>query len=188
MLMTSAEDAPDYHHVVEHPMDLSTILAELENHKYTKLSDVKDFFQLMFDKCFAYNPFRSVSDIYMEGCNFQRAFSTVWSKKDDWIKAQVTILPNLTVQGPVDDSIGKLTHDDEQTTINNQTDNVIREDGGASDSDRHPVKRSRRVLSKNETPSDIVAVGLPTQRWSRCKRIACKRLSHDVRLPRCSPA
>ena len=74
--MTSAEDAPDYHHVVEHPMDLSTILAELENHKYTKLSDVKDYFQLMFDNCFAYNPSRSVSDIYTKGPSTTPLLST----------------------------------------------------------------------------------------------------------------
>jgi len=46
--------------------DSHIILAELQNNKCPKLSDVKDCFQLMFDNCYAYNPSRSVFDVYME--------------------------------------------------------------------------------------------------------------------------
>jgi len=61
----------------------------------------------------------------------------------------------------VDDSSEKVIDDDKQVTVNNQTDDVTLEDGGASESDRHLVRRSRHVVSKDETPSNIVGVGLP---------------------------
>jgi len=152
----NVDDAPDYHDVVEHPMDLSTILKDLEHNKYTQLSDVKASFDLMFNNCFLYNPSRSVSDVYMKGWNFQRAFWTAWAKKDHWINAHAAQLSESSEEDEEVTDSKNFLHDDEQTTDSNETDGVTEEDGGTSGSNLPPIRRSSRVLRQNEVNSNTI--------------------------------
>lgn len=151
-----AHDAPDYHDVIKHPMDLSTILKELESGKYTDLSDVKASFSLMFSNCSLYNPSTSVSGVYLKGCSFRRAFHTLWDKKTSWIKAQAAKLSDSSEEGLVDGNSENVLHDDEHLAIHNEDDGVIQEDDGTSRRDRTPVRRSRRTSRKNELTNNNI--------------------------------
>ena len=120
----------------------------------------------------------------MKRRDFQRAFSTTGSKNDNCMKAQVTRLPKLSLHDPIGDSSEKAPHDDEQNNDNNRADDVTQEDIGSFESDCHPVRRSRRVFSRNETPSNIVDVGL---RRSLASVLAMMFAYPGVRQPTASP-
>jgi len=46
----------DYLEVVKYPMDLSTLQRKMKGEHYTKVEDVLDDVQLIWDNCKAYNP------------------------------------------------------------------------------------------------------------------------------------
>ncbi|XP_030381020.1 SWR1 complex bromodomain subunit bdf1-like [Scaptodrosophila lebanonensis] len=46
---------PDYHNVVKHPMDLSTIKKRLDNNYYWQADEALEDFQLMFENCMLFN-------------------------------------------------------------------------------------------------------------------------------------
>ena len=162
----NVDDVPDYHDVVERPMDLSTILKDLERNKYTQLSDVKASFDLMFNNCFLYNPSRSVSDVYMKGWNFQRAFWTAWSKKDHWINAHAAQLSESSEEDEESINSKNFLQDDEQATDDNESDGVTHEDDGTPESDRPAVRRSSRVLRQNEVTGNNI-IGKP---WKAARK------------------
>lgn len=162
----NVDDAPNYHDVVERPMDLSTILAELESHRYTRLSDVKDSFELMFKNCFLYNPSRSVSDVYMKGCNFQRAFTTAWSKRKEWIKARAAQLSESPEEDVEVEDIKNFLHDDCQMEDTGQNDGVTHEDDGTPGIGGPSVRRSGRILRQNEVTGNTT-IGKP---WKAARK------------------
>jgi hypothetical protein len=133
-----ADDASDYHTIIEHPMDLSTMLQELESGKYTKVSDVEESFDQMFSNCYRYNA--SSKTVYQRAYNFERAFRREWDKKNDWIEAQAA-RSNDSSEDVADDSSEGILHDtsdDEQMEDANETDEGTQESDESSDDDLRP--------------------------------------------------
>lgn len=46
----------DYPSIVKHPMDLSTISKKFKEERYSKVEEILDDIQLIWDNCKAYNP------------------------------------------------------------------------------------------------------------------------------------
>jgi hypothetical protein len=46
----------DYPTIIKHPMDLTTVLRRLKEEKYTRVEEVLDDLQLIWDNCKTYNP------------------------------------------------------------------------------------------------------------------------------------
>lgn len=46
---------PDYHRIIDHPMDLGTIKKRLENYYYASASECIQDFNTMFTNCYVYN-------------------------------------------------------------------------------------------------------------------------------------
>lgn len=63
---------PDYHAVVKHPMDLSTIRKRLHNKYYWQASEALEDFKLIFDNCLLYN--LEGSPVYQAGKLLMEAF------------------------------------------------------------------------------------------------------------------
>ena len=51
-----AQNLPDYHQIITHPMDLGTIKQKMNNREYRKPQEFADDVRLMFTNCFKYNP------------------------------------------------------------------------------------------------------------------------------------
>ncbi|CAO3593425.1 unnamed protein product [Absidia cylindrospora] len=51
-----ALNIPDYHTIITHPMDISTIERKLTNHQYDSAEDFENDIRLMFNNCYRYNP------------------------------------------------------------------------------------------------------------------------------------
>ncbi|CAL8069744.1 unnamed protein product [Calicophoron daubneyi] len=51
----TSELAPDYHLIIDHPMDFSTMRTKIHQSKYTKISEFEADYKLMLDNCFQYN-------------------------------------------------------------------------------------------------------------------------------------
>jgi hypothetical protein len=149
------DDAPDYHKIIKHPMDLSTMLQKLEDGKYTKIKEVKRSFQRMFANCFKYNPRRN--EVYKDGIEFRMAFKKIWSSKDDWIEARATKSSNSSDQDMPDESCGRILYDtsdaDEMEDIN-ESDEDTQDDDESSEDDLPPVRRRRQVSYKDWSTGD----------------------------------
>ncbi|XP_043656358.1 bromodomain-containing protein 2 [Drosophila teissieri] len=65
---------PDYHAVVKHPMDLSTIRKRLHNNYYWQASEALEDFKLIFENCMMYN--LEGSPVYQAGKDLKEAFNT----------------------------------------------------------------------------------------------------------------
>jgi hypothetical protein len=152
------DDAPDYHTIIKHPMDLSTMLQDLENGKFTKISEIKRSFKQMFANCFKYNPRRN--EVYKDGMEFRMAFKKVWSGKDDWIEAQVTKSSDSSNQDMLDGCSGRILHDasdeDEIEDING-SDEGTGENDESSEDDLPPVRRRRQVSYKDWSTDDGIS-------------------------------
>ena len=48
-------NAPDYYTIIENPMDISTIRKKMKEEKYTRVNQVLDDIELMWDNAFKYN-------------------------------------------------------------------------------------------------------------------------------------
>ena len=48
-------EAPDYYHIIKHPMDLSTIEKKLHDHVYPTVSDLVEDMKLMINNCYTFN-------------------------------------------------------------------------------------------------------------------------------------
>ncbi|CAN0247416.1 unnamed protein product [Lampetra planeri] len=46
----------DYHDIIKHPMDLSTVKVKLDNREYAAAHEFADDMRLMFSNCYKYNP------------------------------------------------------------------------------------------------------------------------------------
>ena len=46
----------DYPNVIKYPMDLSTLSKKFKEEKYTKVEEILDDIQLIWDNCKTYNP------------------------------------------------------------------------------------------------------------------------------------
>ncbi len=51
----------DYLNIIKYPMDLNTANKKLKEEKYSKIEDVLDDIQLIWDNCKTYNPDNSVT-------------------------------------------------------------------------------------------------------------------------------
>jgi hypothetical protein len=149
------DDASDYYTVIiiKHPMDLSTMLEELEAGQCQHITDFKDSFKQMFANCFKYNS--PSSDVYKKGVDFQEAFNESWDKKRDWIEAQIA---NGPFYGDlVDDSgVGVLyqASDDDRMEDVSETDESTREDDQISDDDLLSVLDGTLVRDEELSTND----------------------------------
>jgi hypothetical protein len=149
-----ADGASDYHTVIKHPMDLSTMLQELKQGKYGELYDVKRSFNRMFSNCFKYNS--SSNDVYRKGLDFRKALYEVWYGIDDWIEAQATKSQHQSegdiAGGSSEDPLHDISDESRMAGID-KPDEDTQEDGGNFEDALPPVRR-RRYVSYRESSSD----------------------------------
>ncbi|XP_064550688.1 bromodomain testis-specific protein [Drosophila montana] len=65
---------PDYHNLIKHPMDLSTIRRRLNNNYYWKSDEALGDFELIFENCMLYN--LEGSEVHKAGKELREAFYT----------------------------------------------------------------------------------------------------------------
>jgi len=150
-----ADDAPAYYTIIKRPMDLFTMLLELESGKYHNILDVGRSFNRMFDNCFKYNP--SDNEVYRKGENFRKAWWKMWSGRDDWIRAQAAASDRFSDTDDEDDSneecLHEISDDDENNDIDESTEDAP-EDENTSDDDP-PIRRRNYVLQKTDSEEDV---------------------------------
>lgn len=105
-----ADKAPHYYKIIKHPMDLTTIMQELESGEYHSTTDVRASFERMLNNCFEYITF-SDSPVYRKGKKFQNAFLKKWDEKDDWIRERAAESDESSEVEIEDDSIEGRLHD-----------------------------------------------------------------------------
>lgn len=79
-----ALNIPMYFSIIKHPMDLSTMTNKLKSGQYSTAAEFKSDADLMFSNCFKFNPPDNI--VNQMGKEFEREFSSHWSRKDAWIK------------------------------------------------------------------------------------------------------
>jgi len=55
-VVASALGLHDYHDIIKHPMDLSTVKRKMENRDYRDAQEFAADVRLMFSNCYKYNP------------------------------------------------------------------------------------------------------------------------------------
>lgn len=79
-----ALNIPNYHHVIKHPMDLSTMVQKMRSGQYGTANEVKKDFDLMIKNCVTFNPVGNpVRDLAVA---LQREFEALWADKSKWEK------------------------------------------------------------------------------------------------------
>lgn len=79
-----ALNIPNYHHVIKHPMDLSTMVQKMKSGQYGTAGEFKKDFELMIKNCLTFNPVGNpVRDLAI---GFQREFESLWADKNKWEK------------------------------------------------------------------------------------------------------
>jgi hypothetical protein len=149
-----ADGASDYHTVIKHPMDLSTMLQELKEGKYGELYDVKRSFNRMFSNCFKYNS--SSNDVYRKGLDLRKALYEVWYGIDDWTEAQATKPQHPSDEDIADGRSEATLHDTSDESLMADIDKPgedTQQDDESSESNLPPV-RSRRYVSYRDSSSD----------------------------------
>ncbi|EJD40346.1 hypothetical protein AURDEDRAFT_187007 [Auricularia subglabra TFB-10046 SS5] len=61
----SRQEAPDYHNIIAHPMDLATMSKKVKQRSYKNKKDFADDLNLIWDNCLKYN---TGKDHYLRGC------------------------------------------------------------------------------------------------------------------------
>jgi hypothetical protein len=177
-----ADGASDYYTVIKHPMDLSTMLQELKDGKYSELYDVKRSFNRMFSNCFKYNS--SSNDVYRKGLDFRRALYEVWYGIDDWIEAQAKPYHPSDEDVADGSSEGALhgTSDEIRMANINRSDEDTQEDNGSFVYDLPPVRRREYVSYRESSPDEDTSDEDQTEESSESE----DETSEDVDFDDCS--
>lgn len=97
------EDAPDYLDVIEHPMDLSTMMAKIDLHEYNTVAEFSADIDLVCENALEYNPNRGPTDkiIRHRACSLRdTAYAIIKTELDkDFEKACVAILESRARRG-----------------------------------------------------------------------------------------
>lgn len=69
---------PDYFEKIKHPMDLSTIKANLKKRTYNNIEEVKADFDLMFQNCYTYNS--AENPVHKSALQLEKLLSNYWNQ------------------------------------------------------------------------------------------------------------
>ncbi|XP_056394652.1 bromodomain-containing protein 2 isoform X3 [Hyla sarda] len=96
----SALGLHDYHEIIKHPMDLSTIKKKMENREYHDAQEFAADVRLMFSNCYKYNP--PDHDVVAMARKLQDVFEFRYAKMPD--EPMVVTPPPTSTQLPPSDS------------------------------------------------------------------------------------
>lgn len=156
------DDAPHYYEIIEHPMDLSTMLQIVDSCTIPfYFTGVRSLFRHMFSNCYEYN--EPGCEVYQMGKAFERAFDEVWAKKDDWIRAEAIGRPREDIlPKPCSDVLPKDIQNENDRSKEPESQNRARNEDGLEkrlDTDdipntlNHNGKRPLDTASTAETPA-----------------------------------
>ncbi|XP_008327842.1 bromodomain-containing protein 4 [Cynoglossus semilaevis] len=81
----------DYHDIIKHPMDLSTIKAKLENRQYREPQEFATDVRLMFSNCYKYNP--PDHEVVSMARKLQDVFEMRFAKMPDELESKPLVSP-----------------------------------------------------------------------------------------------
>ncbi|KAG8127274.1 hypothetical protein E2320_014200 [Naja naja] len=104
----SALGLHDYHEIIKHPMDLSSIKRKMENREYHDAQEFASDLRLMFSNCYKYNP--PDHDVVAMARKLQDVFEFSYAKMPDPLTAPQ---PGLLMKSSTDDSSSDEEEEDD---------------------------------------------------------------------------
>ncbi|XP_027594270.1 bromodomain-containing protein 2 isoform X2 [Pipra filicauda] len=133
----SALGLHDYHEIIKHPMDLSTIKRKMENRDYHDAQEFAADVRLMFSNCYKYNP--PDHDVVAMARKLQDVFEFSYAKMPD--EPQDAGAPSVSTPLPVPKSSSEESSSDE-------------DDEDEDDEDDEDDETSTESSSESEESSD----------------------------------
>jgi hypothetical protein len=155
---SEADGASDYYTVIKTPMDLSTMLQELEDGEYRQVSDVEDSFDRMFKNCAKYHP--SSEPAYLRGQHFKGAFCKIWDAKDDWIEERAARSHGSSDEDVADGGIEGMLRDAFNEDIRDYAKGSYKdsqEDHESSEDNFPVVRRRRHIHIEDDSTNDYIS-------------------------------
>ncbi|ORZ05393.1 Bromodomain-containing protein [Absidia repens] len=151
-----ALNIPDYHTIITHPMDISTIERNLTNNQYDSAEDFENDIRLMFNNCYRYNP--PALPIHNMAKDLETVFDNKWKRLPE--RESTPPLPQPPAITPLHSSVitRKAYHytsnsddDDDDDDDNEEED----DDDGASDGDDRIAELERHIASISQQIASI---------------------------------
>jgi bromodomain-containing factor 1 len=116
-----ALNIPNYHQVIKHPMDLSTMRQKLKVGEYAKASEFKKDFDLIVANCLTFNP--PGNPVRQLGAQLQKDFDALWAGKDKFVQKRKAESQRATSASAEEES-AEEEEDDEDVTSASQADTI----------------------------------------------------------------
>ncbi|XP_053328664.1 bromodomain-containing protein 2 isoform X2 [Spea bombifrons] len=133
----SALGLHDYHEIIKHPMDLSTIKKKMENRDYQDAQEFAADVRLMFSNCYKYNP--PDHDVVAMARKLQDVFEFRYAKMPD--EPLVVGPPAASTQLPPSDS---------KSSSESSSDSSSESSDGSDSSDDSEEERANRLAELQE--------------------------------------
>jgi bromodomain-containing factor 1 len=157
-----ALNIPNYHQVIKHPMDLSTMRQKLKVGEYAKASEFKKDFELIVTNCHLFNP--PGNPVRQLGTQLQKDFDALWIGKDKFVQKRKAETLRATSASAEEDS-AEEEEDDEDVTSASQADTIRALQKQLSDMQNalaglnKPMKPKKTKTSSSAKPSSKKSSG-----------------------------
>ncbi|XP_063152224.1 bromodomain-containing protein 2 [Candoia aspera] len=142
----SALGLHDYHEIIKHPMDLSSIKRKMENREYHDAQEFASDVRLMFSNCYKYNP--PDHDVVAMARKLQDVFEFSYAKMPDEpldINPPSTSLPQpgLLMKSSTDDSSSEEEEEEEEEGDEDESSSESSSDTEEESSDSEEERANR---------------------------------------------
>jgi bromodomain-containing factor 1 len=145
-----ALNIPNYHQVIKHPMDLSTMRQKLKVGEYAKASEFKKDFELIVANCMTFNP--PGNPVRQLGAQLQKDFDGLWAGKDRFVQKRKAETQRAASASAEEES-AEEEEEDEEATSASQADTIRALQKQLSDMQNALAGLNKPVKTKKPKPS-----------------------------------
>lgn len=149
----SALGLHDYHDIIKHPMDLSTIKRKMENRDYHDAQEFAADVRLMFSNCYKYNP--PDHDVVAMARKLQDVFEFSYAKmpdepQDSSAAAASAPLPGALSKSSSDESSSDEDDEDDDEDEDDEDESSSGSSSGSEESSDSEEERAHRLAELQE--------------------------------------